>query len=62
MHHHCRLTDLLTCTEILGWKGINSILVDERGAPLSVVVTGANRHEKWSVQELISGIIEAVSV
>lgn len=33
------------------------ILVDERGAPLSVVVTGANQHDKWSVQELILGIM-----
>jgi putative transposase len=30
-----------------------NLLVDERGAPLSVVLTGANRHDKVSAVELI---------
>lgn len=30
-----------------------NLLVDERGAPLSVVLTGANRHDKVSAMELI---------
>ena len=31
--------------------------MDQRGAPLVVVVTGAKQHDKWSVQEIILGII-----
>ena len=30
-----------------------NLLVDERGAPISVVLTGANRHDKVSAMELI---------
>jgi len=30
-----------------------NLLVDERGAPLSVVLTGANRHDKISAVDLI---------
>jgi putative transposase len=33
-----------------------NLLVDERGAPLSVVLTGANRHDKISAVELIVSI------
>jgi putative transposase len=33
-----------------------NLLVDERGAPLSVVLTGANRHDKVSAVELIVSI------
>jgi putative transposase len=33
-----------------------NLLVDERGAPLSVVLTGANRHEKISAVDLIVSI------
>lgn len=29
------------------------ILVDERGAPLAVHITGANQHDKWSVDDLV---------
>jgi putative transposase len=29
------------------------ILVDERGAPLSIHITGANEHDKWSVDDLV---------
>lgn len=29
------------------------ILVDQRGAPLNVHITGANDHDKWSVDDLI---------
>jgi putative transposase len=29
------------------------ILVDQRGAPLSVWITGANQHDKWSLDDLI---------
>jgi hypothetical protein len=35
----------------LGAK-INLLLVDGRGAPISVVLTGANRHDKVSVMEI----------
>jgi putative transposase len=34
-----------------------NLLVDERGAPLSVVLTGANRHEKISAVDLIVSIM-----
>lgn len=33
------------------------ILVDQRGAPLSIHLTGANRHDKWSVDDLIFSIM-----
>jgi hypothetical protein len=33
-----------------------NLLLDERGAPLSVVLTGANRHEKISAVDLIVSI------
>ena len=29
------------------------ILVDQRGAPLSVWITGANQHDKWSADDLV---------
>lgn len=29
------------------------LLVDERGAPLAIHLTGANEHDKWSVDDLI---------
>lgn len=29
------------------------VLVDERGAPLAVHLTGANQHDKWSVDDLV---------
>ena len=34
-----------------------NLLVDERGAPLSVVLTGANRHDKVSAVDLIVSIV-----
>lgn len=34
-----------------------NLLVDERGAPISVVLTGANRHDKVSAIELIVSIL-----
>lgn len=33
------------------------MLVDQRGAPLSLHLTGANRHDKWSVDDLIISVI-----
>lgn len=33
------------------------ILVDERGAPLAVHVTGANQHDKWSMADLIFSVV-----
>lgn len=33
------------------------ILVDERGAPLSIHITGANEHDKWSVDDLVIHIV-----
>lgn len=33
------------------------ILVDQRGAPLAVYITGANEHDKWSVDDLIFSIV-----
>lgn len=33
------------------------ILVDERGAPLAVYVTGANRHDKWGAASLVVSIM-----
>jgi putative transposase len=33
------------------------ILVDKRGAPLALHVTGANEHDKWSADDLIVSII-----
>jgi putative transposase len=33
------------------------ILVDRRGAPLAVLVTGANCHDKWSADDLIISIV-----
>jgi putative transposase len=33
------------------------LLVDQRGAPLAVFVTGANVHDKWSADDLIISIV-----
>lgn len=33
------------------------ILVDQRGAPLSVWITGANQHDKWSADDLVIHIL-----
>jgi transposase len=33
------------------------ILVDERGAPLAVYVTGANRHDKWGAASLVVSVM-----
>lgn len=33
------------------------MLVDQRGAPLSLHLTGANKHDKWSVEDLIIAMI-----
>jgi putative transposase len=33
------------------------LLVDEKGAPLSLHVTGANEHDKWSADDLIVSIV-----
>jgi transposase len=33
------------------------LLVDEKGAPLSLHITGANEHDKWSVDDLILAIV-----
>lgn len=33
------------------------LLVDERGAPLALHVTGANEHDKWSADDLILAIV-----
>src|SRR3712207_8215567 len=33
------------------------ILVDQRGAPLAVSVSGANRHDKWGAAELVGNIM-----
>jgi putative transposase len=33
------------------------LLVDERGAPLAVYITGANMHDKWLVDEVIISIV-----
>jgi hypothetical protein len=33
------------------------LLVDERGAPLAVFITGANEHDKWSADDLIVHIV-----
>ncbi|MGZ9234764.1 MAG: IS5 family transposase [Anaerolineales bacterium] len=33
------------------------LLVDERGAPLAIFVTGANEHDKWSADDLIVPIV-----
>lgn len=33
------------------------ILVDQRGAPLAIHLTGANRHDKWSVADLLISIV-----
>jgi hypothetical protein len=33
------------------------ILVDERGTPLAVHLTGANQHDKWSVDDLVFSIV-----
>ncbi len=33
------------------------ILVDEGGAPLAVYITGANQHDKWSVENLVITIV-----
>jgi putative transposase len=33
------------------------LLVDERGAPLAIYITGANEHDKWSADDLIIHIV-----
>jgi putative transposase len=33
------------------------LLVDERGAPLAIFITGANRHDKWSVADLVVTVV-----
>lgn len=33
------------------------LLVDERGAPLALDITGANEHDKWSAAELLVSIV-----
>lgn len=33
------------------------LLVDERGAPLAIFITGANEHDKWSADDLIVHIV-----
>jgi transposase len=33
------------------------LLVDERGAPLAIYITGANEHDKWSADDLIVHIV-----
>lgn len=33
------------------------LLVDERGAPLAIFITGANKHDKWSADDLIVHIV-----
>jgi putative transposase len=33
------------------------LLVDERGAPLSIFITGANEHDKWSADDLIVHVV-----
>lgn len=33
------------------------ILVDERGAPLAIYITGANQHDKWSVDDLVISVV-----
>ena len=33
------------------------LLVDERGAPLAIFITGANQHDKWSADDLIVHIV-----
>jgi transposase len=33
------------------------LLVDEHGAPLAVIVTGANVHDKWSADDLIVSVV-----
>ena len=34
------------------------LLVDERGAPLAIHITGANEHDKWSVDDLVVHIVK----
>ena len=33
------------------------LLVDERGAPLAIHITGANEHDKWFVEDLVIQIV-----
>lgn len=33
------------------------LLVDERGAPLAIHITGANQHDKWSADDLVIEIV-----
>ncbi len=33
------------------------ILVDQRGAPLAIYISGANQHDKWFVDELVFSIV-----
>ena len=41
-----------------GKKGAKiNLLVDERGAPISIVLTGANRHDKVSAIEVICSVV-----
>jgi putative transposase len=34
------------------------LLVDERGAPLAIHITGANKHDKWSVDDLVVHLVK----
>ncbi len=47
--------DSRNCPAPLGGK--IHILVDQRGAPLSIPVTGANQHDKWAVTALVLSIL-----
>jgi len=62
--------DSRNCPAPLGGKGTGKnptdrakmggkihILVDQRGAPLSIHVTGANQHDKWAVTALVLSIL-----
>ena len=33
------------------------VLTDGRGVPLSVVITGANVHDKWMVADVLDGVV-----
>jgi putative transposase len=33
------------------------LLVDQRGAPLAIDISGANQHDKWSVQSLVFHVV-----
>ncbi len=48
--------DSKSCPAPLGGSQIH-LLVDERGAPLAVCVTGANVHDTWLADDLIISIV-----